>query len=80
MACESTEETETRCQARCTRLWSAISLMLPGLEICAGCRFEFLDSTIISMRQHCSLNKMLQSFISCYIFGLTVSGLLDKYC
>jgi hypothetical protein len=79
--CESTEETEARCQARCTRLLqSAISLMLSGLEICEGCRFEFLDSTIISMCQHFGLNKPLQSFIICYVFGLTVSDLLEKYC
>jgi hypothetical protein len=43
--CESTEETEARCQAKCTRLWSVISLLLPRLEICAWCRFEFLVSS-----------------------------------
>jgi hypothetical protein len=78
--CESTEETEARCQAKCTRLWSIISLMLPRLEICAGCRFEFLVSTVISMCQHTSLNEMRQPFISCYVVGLTVSSLLEMCC
>jgi len=78
--CKSTEETEARCQAKCTRLWSIISLTRPRLEICAGCRFEFLVSTVISMCQHTSLNEMRQSFISCYVVGLTVSNLLEMCC